>query len=349
MIDVKYPDFIGATERPELDRAMERIAQAITDRRADFLFGAGMSAASDVPIGVNLATQLLGLFFPGDSVEEPRRKELAAGLPFECVVQAIEQGAGKGREDLTNYLSSILLQPKFPVSDAHRDFLSICYWGGRLMINRVFTTNFDPVLEKAFGARGVRITEINTHEIDDVIRAEKIPILYLHGTLESGNYQITETDVFDKKFKPLHQVFRSALDQADAFVFVGYSMNDPDFRSLYLDYRENMDLRKKTTKKAYVVSPAHDVNAYVLGKGIWKAREAVWLPLDAGAFFAGIKSILDRRVRREEKERIMVKYHLKDEDAFRDKVTLTSNILRVEEAEAIQFLLEARTKTGAKQ
>jgi hypothetical protein len=349
MVDVKYPAFVGAAERVELDRAMSRIAKAVTDKRADFLFGAGMSVASDVPSGLRLATELLGLFFSDGSLDEARRRELAMTLPFECIAQAIERSSGKARDDLTAYLKEVFLSRTLDINQAHRDFLSICFWDGRPMLNRIFTTNFDPLLETALGARGVRITEDNTQEIANVQRAEKLPILYLHGTLESGNYQITESDVFDRRFRALHHIFRTALNEADAFVFVGYSMSDPDFRSLYLDYREEMDLRQKAKKKAYIVAPEEDVHTYALGKGIWESREAVWLPLDAESFFSGIRSILDQRVSKEEKERIMKKYHLKDEKAFLEKVELTAQILRIEKGEAIQFLSEARTKTGAKE
>jgi hypothetical protein len=349
MADITYPSFIGPSERPELDRAMVRIAKAVMDKRADFLFGAGMSVASGVPSGGRLAAQLLELFFPDGSLDAARREKLAASLPFECIVQAIEQSAGKGREDLTDHLRQVFLSPSLEINQAHRDFLSICFWDGRPMLNRVFTTNFDPLLEKAFGARCTRITEDNTQTIPDVQRAGKMPILYLHGTLESAKYQITEADVYDQQFRALHHMFRTALNEADAFVFVGYSMSDPDFRSLYMAYREEIDLRRKANKKVYVVAPAKDVHTYVLGKGIWESRFAVWLPLDAQGFFAGLKSILEEKVTKETKEKIMKKYNLKDEAAFMDKVRQTADILRIEETDAIQFLFEARSRTGAKE
>jgi hypothetical protein len=348
MVDIKYPSFIGQTDRPELDRAMVRIAKAVIDKRADFLFGAGMSIASGVPSGSGLAGQLLDLFFPS-GLDTVRRKELAATLPFECIAEAIEKSAGKGREDLTEFLSKVLLSPTLEINQGHRDFLSICFWEGRPMLNRVFTTNFDPLLEKAFGARCKRIIEGNTKDISSVQHAEKIPILYLHGTLESANYQITESDVFNPRYRILPHMFRTALNEADAFVFVGYSMNDPDFRSLYVDYRLDIDIRREAQKKAYVVGPAQDVHEYVLGKGIWESRYAVWLPLDAQTFFAAIKSILEETATKEIKEAIMKKYRLKDEAAFLDKVRQTSEILRIEEVEAIEFLFQARTKTGARE
>ncbi|HYV28485.1 MAG TPA: SIR2 family protein [Candidatus Eisenbacteria bacterium] len=370
---IKYPAFIGDAERIDLDRAMSRIAKAVSDRRVDFLFGAGMSAPkpSCVPAGRELAERLLELYFPdgasatdpskvgkaqcptcGSNVDIPARtmrlQTLAAALPFESIVEAIENGPGKKRGDLTAYLRQILLKDRFELNQAHKEFNSVCYWDGQTRVRRVFTTNFDPLIEEALGAHGVRVTEKNAAEIDAIQDRKQIPVLHLHGTLDE-EYQITESDIFDDRFRNLHSRLRMALDDADAFVFVGYSMSDPDFRSVYLKHRNEMQLRKDRRKDAYVVAPARDHYAYSLAKGVWQARYAIYLPLDAESFFAGIKLFLDQTSRKDLQAAIMKKYRLMDENAYLDKVKQTAEILRIDNVEAEQFLFEARTKTGGRE
>ena len=364
---VNYPKFIGPAERIELDTAMKRIAMALTERRADFLFGAGMSVQppSSVPAGRELAVKLLEEYLP-DGVDDakpedakcptcgtktgtqPRKFQLeglATALPFECIAEAIENGPGRKRDDLTKYLRQLLLKPEFEINQAHHEFLTVFSWDGRARLRRVFTTNFDPLIERALGGCAVRVTERNANEIDTIQERKQVPVLHLHGVLDE-EYQITESDVFGEGFKNLHLRLRTALDESDAFVFVGYSMSDPDFRRLYLKHRDDLKFRKERMKDAYVVSPAKDDYSYVLAKAVWKSRWVIFLPLDAESFFAGLKYFLDCSTRQDIQRAIMKKYGLTDERAFEDKVNTAADILQIDKTEATQFLFEARTKTG---
>src|SRR5438552_983400 len=95
----------------EIDRAMEHIAQALHAGEADFLFGAGMSADSGVPMGRQLSRKLLDKFFPPASANRPSDEELDALIdqfPFEALVQGVEFGL-TGRPRLTSVLKELLL------------------------------------------------------------------------------------------------------------------------------------------------------------------------------------------------------------------------------------------------
>ena len=58
--DPQYPLYAPETE---LDQAIGRIAQAVFDYRAEFLFGAGMSVDCGVASGAQLAREMLKSFF----------------------------------------------------------------------------------------------------------------------------------------------------------------------------------------------------------------------------------------------------------------------------------------------
>lgn len=344
-----YPAYVGSTDGVELDQAFKRIIEALVDKKAQFLFGAGMSQASDIPSGYKLLIKLLELFFPKTGENPPplkRLKELAREFPFEAIVEAVENSLGKKRDDLTKALKHILIEPKYPISKAHHDFLSICYWKGIPILNQVFTTNFDTLLEKTIGSeRAISITEDNSKEIRKAQQNGLIPVIHLHGKLD-GEYEITESDVFATNFSTLGSEFKNALFYADVFTFVGYSMTDPDFRRIYIEYRADWNVRKKYEKDSYVVAPPKDEFSYTLGKKIWSARSVKWIPLDAETFFDRLKELMEVHAEIEIREKIKEKYNIVDENALKDLIKQTMGILGIKSYDALQFLLEARTPLG---
>lgn len=347
MSDSFYPSFIGDTHR--LDQAFERIIQALRTRNAQFLFGAGMSESSGIPIGLALINKLLKVFFPSSSENPPNDEELkklAHAYPIECIVEAVENMPGPGRSDLTGLLESIFIEPEYRLSSAHHDFQSVCLWGGSPRLYNVFTTNFDMLLEKALGHRlAVPVTEKNAKYIKEINQNGKICIIHLHGRLDE-DYKITETDVYDKTYRVLNNEFRSALTTSDAFVFVGYSLNDPDFRDVYMDFRREILDRKTVNKETYFVSPAEDEHHYKLGKAVWDARGAIWIPLKADDFFAKLKLIMDSGLRRNMVEKAMEKYHYKDDAAFEEFVNKTAKLFQIDHDEAVVLLNEIPKPSG---
>lgn len=343
-----YPEHI---QLDEVEQALNRIADALLKTEADFLFGAGMSAASGVPIGNALARELLEFFFPEAGSDPPsaeRRGRLAGEYPFEAVVQAVAHERGT-RNDLTAALKEILWKEKYDITEEHRDLSALSNWGGSPRLRRIFTTNFDLLLEKAFGMRAFPIMETNASELRKQQDAGKIPIIYLHGHLD-GKYYVTEQDVYETDYSIVRTEFLLALIEAAAFVFVGYSMSDPDFRRVYMDYRSIIAGREERGKRTFFVAPALDKYAYRLGRVVWKERGATWLPFDAATFFQELKRYADQRITKEVRVQILRKHGLREDDvdAFNELVKRTQEVLLVDEGEAIRFLYEARTRTGAK-
>ncbi len=340
---MKFPDYVEG--KRELTKAVERIAKALVERRCEFLFGAGMSAISptDLPSGKRLAQKLLERFFP-DGTPASVLTALVDSTPFECVAQAVEELPGKKRRDLTQFLRELLINSNPPTNPAHDNFLSVLDWDGQRRLRRIYTSNFDMLLEKALSGRGETVTEQNAHDIDD-IEDEKVPILHLHGTLD-GEYQITESDVFSDRFRKLEKRFEIALRETDAFVFVGYSMSDPDFRLIYMRYQGDIRARKEDKKDSYVVSPPQSQYQYELANAVWKSRQALWIPLGAEEFFAAISATLRSKTTKEIEEKIMKKYHLADQDSYRQKIEQTMKILEIGESDAVEFLAQTRPKTG---
>ncbi len=354
MSDGIFPEF--AANDAELKQAINCIATALysPDQEIDFLFGAGMSFTAKLPDGARLATLLLRKFFPDIDDHAPSSDELATladRYPFEAVIQAVEASPALGgtREALSRFLMAIYRDPNIELQDEHHGFSAVCNLGGTTRIRRVFTTNFDPLLEKALGNQAFPVTEKNVREIRSAQDRGLIPILYLHGLLDQ-TFQITESDVLAEDESLMVSEFNGALCNSDAFVFVGYAMNDPDFRRIYQKYRKYVTNRDQAGKWTFVVGPAKNAHDYQLGSAIWKNRGAVWIPLTAAAFFEALKNHLKSQVSASVRQAIMTKYDISadDEAAYRELVQRTAEVLRVEIADAEQFLLAALPKTGAK-
>jgi hypothetical protein len=342
-----YPSFVGDTAR--LDQAFSHIVEALRTQNAHFLFGAGMSESSKVPISTNLTKKLLEGFFPSFGENPPndnQLEEISKDYPLECVAWAVERMPGMGRPDLTTRLKSIFIESELEPSSAHDDFESVCLWGGTPRFYIIFTTNFDMLLEKKLGDRlAATITEENDKDIKKHNYKGKICVIHLHGTLE-GNYKVTEEDLYNKKYSVLNSEFQSALTNSDAFVFVGYSLNDPDFKNVYMDFRNEIQGRKRLERHTYVVSPAKNFYHYEIGKAIWDARGAVWIPLKADAFFARLKSIIESQLREDVFKNAMKKHNYRDEEAFRVFVTKIADLFRIDFDEAVVLLNEISKPSG---
>lgn len=136
-----------------------------------------------------------------------------------------------------------------------------------------------------------------------------------------------------------------ALHSSDAFVFVGFSLNDMDFRKIYLDFVQQLKTRNANGKTTFFVSPAEDKYSYALGSEIWRLREAMWIPLGAKTFFAKLRDVVQNRAIAAIREQVGEKYRRKGKevDALID---LTSKLWRLSREDALLFLYEARTRVG---
>lgn len=349
-----YPKYVDATEP---NQAIERIGDALLAYRAEFLFGAGMSKSQGVADGLEVATNLLAAFFSplGDVPTADRLATLALEYPLEAVAEAIQSMPGPSERDLIAKLRKALFVRKSDDKEAHEIFASLCFWQEKPALKRIFTTNFDTLLEDFLDKKGLEITAETYVRIRDAERAQqqKIPIIHLHGTLTS-DCRITETHLFDTSYNPINDLFRSALAEAEAFVFVGYSATDPDLRGLYMKYRDEIRFREKLrppsldpeAKMTFIVGPSKDKFSHQIGSRIWHSRGAIWIPLTAVGFFRKLRTVMERKTGAEILSSLKEKYSYADDASFQAKVDAIGDLLCASESDGFAFLNEARRRTG---
>lgn len=309
-----------------------------------------MSVRSNIPSGESLSRRLLEQFFSSTNVNPTAEQlsSIATKYSLEAIAQAVEAMSGLGRQDLLARISDVLFKASKGPTEPHDTFLSLCFWDAQPRLKRVFTTNFDELLEAAFDKKGAQVTIDQYHRVREVEReGKRIPIIHLHGTL-AHECQVTERDLFNRRFDPVKSLLRSALVECDAFVFVGYSAGDPDLRRLFMEYREEIDNREPNPgnpdKTTYVVGPAENIAEYMLGSEVWRRRGAIWIPLKAWGFFAKVRATVERTLSEDILDEIKEKYDYADNAAFNAKVAAIGEILCVAPADSLVFLKEARKR-----
>jgi hypothetical protein len=141
----------------------------------------------------------------------------------------------------------------------------------------------------------------NADEFHAALRTH-LPVLYLHGTLESG-YRLSESDTYNLD-TPLARLMVADM-VLNWFVWIGYSLTDADLRTLYLSTRDLL-AREGLVKKPFVIHPLNPNESdstkrdeaknkeWKLADAVWKARGVRFIPGRAEVFLPA----LVERVRR---------------------------------------------------
>jgi hypothetical protein len=298
----------------KVDNDIGHIAEELARGRINFLFGAGMSIQSGSIPGAELAFKLiLEGFFKSkseDNLEDDLEKQIrsvASKYPLEAIASGVEPELPFQETQLSTILKQVVFKGKNPeLHDGHKHMAAIMQRLGTVRL--LFTTNWDTLLEEALGNSAVTITnkKFHTLNLEEVLR-EKIGVVHLHGTFDEEPL-IKETDLMSSQ-RPLFSLFLAEL-MAKSFVFVGYSLSDPNIRSLYFQANEILTNQRINLKKiTYVVfPPSNDVDRNI-SSAVWLAppRNAKYIPLAADEFFRRLYEQLEGKAMIELKKELQIR------------------------------------------
>lgn len=306
-------------------RDIALIAEALEQGQIGFLFGAGMSVASGGLPSRELAYQILRKtefadVKDDDVVAKARIQEIAAEYPLEALAQGVELTLPTMHEGLISLLRKAIFgddEPK-PHNGHKRLGTIINRWQTMKMI---FTTNWDNLLEDGIGSSAKTVSiqnaEVTLYHLYEILQ-QKTAVIHLHGTFDDTPL-ICEKDLIDPE-RPLFQLFLGEL-LSKSFVFVGYSLSDPNIHALYSRARDLLTKRDKTLgKKSYVVFPPRDDFDYRVSNAVWRQRGATYIPLTAEEFFERLYNELDTRVLAALRGRVMRRLGMKTIEELNDKV-----------------------------
>lgn len=143
-----------------------------------------------------------------------------------------------------------------------------------LNVNTIYTTNYDPHIERAFEDKGKKVKTIIT--LKDFIQPDKenynLEVIKFHGCLTEQDSIILTENQYYKRMElehPLDQRLRSdAL--SNSLLFIGYSFDDPNIR--YIWYKILQQIKKylsngskATPRPSYIITfGSNEVQAKIL-------------------------------------------------------------------------------------
>ena len=161
-------DTIPDSARNESKARLFRLSKSIVAEEICFLFGAGMSKASGLPLARDLAIMMVGELLNGKRPRKPwpnNLAKLADTYPAEAIAEAYVKVTDKPHLK-AGLVAEELGQGSGEIHDGHHALEHLASQG---YIDRVYTTNFDTLIEDAFDQRGFTIGDNN---VDDIQRAE---------------------------------------------------------------------------------------------------------------------------------------------------------------------------------
>lgn len=307
------------------------LAQAVIDHRVQFLCGAGMSKASGLPLSSQLGVRMAKRLLLGneDAPDVPAISASAGKFSVETIAEAYVHELGSS--ELNRLIERVVQRG---TGKAHAGHKALEFLASQSFIDRLYTTNFDTLLEEGLGERGTAITDSDQdlrllHEIQEGRKGAAVPVLHLHGVvgreclfLESNTHELD---------RPLAKLMTADM-VTHSFVWVGYSLTDLDLRRLFLALRE-MLARHDRENRPFVVYPlTTDATAqeseWQLADQIWKARGCHYLPGAAEVLLPALVSKI-RRLRSDASVRKLVIKAGGDPENATEIATKTDEIAKV--------------------
>lgn len=190
--------------------------------QAAMFVGAGASVAAGLPTWSGLVDQLAGELAVAYGKPPPGPVGDLLSIP-----QYYENRFGRKR--LTEAIRSAIPRRPRSRSKVHEVIAD-------LPCDLFYTTNFDTLLEQALDRVRHNHDVISTeNDARDYSRRDHSQVRKIHGTIETASsLVITREDFLKYESSHPHISERLRIDlAASTFLFIGYSLDDPDFSSLY--------------------------------------------------------------------------------------------------------------------
>jgi len=214
------------------------------------IIGAGFSLNAKVPNG-SAMVDWNGL---GNKVAEV--------LPETINLNAIEALSAYSHEfsrvKLIEFISSTLLLSSIQPGLVHKLFC-------KLPFEKVVTTNFDFLLEQAYSINKRYCIPVISEEQLSISKIKSGVKLYkLHGDIHHPERLIVTEDDYDGflSLYPLYSTYLSSLLIENTALFVGYSLDDPDFRQIWHIVKERLGKQSRPGYVIQVDSTPHIISRY---------------------------------------------------------------------------------------
>jgi hypothetical protein len=187
-----------------------------------FFIGAGVSAESGLISGRDLKEKLIG------EIAYPRHD-----VALSKVAQAYEDSID--RQTLISLITDEFRKKAEGPQQSHKLIAQLAKEG---YCTRIITTNFDNLIEDALGSIDCEYhLSKRDIEVSSAPRSRKVHLVKSHGSVDDiGTIVISEADYrgFFRNRPVLGNLLGGLLVEK-TFIFLGYSLEDPDFNQIYHD------------------------------------------------------------------------------------------------------------------
>ena len=249
------------------------LVRYLRDKRCVLFCGSGLSAWAKLPTWKNLLENIvrqLGEEMPDDPNLAELDRLLAAGKLLE-VADHSKEALGRRYNDI---LSEHLRGATGPIPEPHNIIV-------QLPFSAIVTTNYDKLLERSY-ASVTGLPKTPTHQdvemLGPLLFDGSFFILKAHGDIDRPESMVLTTRDYQNIIhsNPAFNSIFSAILLTKAVLFIGYSLNDPDFR-LLLD-RQLTIFRGNIPDRYALMSGVGKVESEVL----WRTARIRVLPYEEG-------------------------------------------------------------------
>lgn len=223
-----------------IDEIGKRLADPGLYGAASLMVGAGFSKNADCigdrkntpPDWTQLSETMYEELYPFEKDDQKRRWEECSGKNVLTLAQKYE--VTFDRQSLNSLIERSIADKNYVPGELHRNLLELNW-------NDVFTTNYDTLLERAIEQIAARKKYKIVYSQDDLPGSVRPRLVKLHGSVESGQYIITEEDyrTYTDKYAPfVNTVQQSMLETR--LCLIGFSGTDPNFLNWLGWLRDNM-------------------------------------------------------------------------------------------------------------
>ncbi len=235
-------------------------SKRLSSGRGAIFVGSGISAASRAPSWAGLLTEMARTRLDLEISEHD-------SLPL--IAQYIVNQANGNRGPLVQHFREALSK-RFPQNSYHMAL-------SRTNVNKLWTTNYDTLLEDAF-RRNFHVTVKSTDDmISRSIAAAEIEVIKMHGCIEQSQHEdlvVTQEDYeefFVRRPATAQRLRQDLLERS--FLFIGYSYGDSNIQNILVEARR---LGKKATRQHFIVLPRIH-NEDEEERKAKQARQDLWL------------------------------------------------------------------------
>lgn len=204
----------------------------LRDKRCVLFCGSGLSAWANLPTWTELLGDIVRRLpeeLPDQADSEELDRLLQKGKLLEVADHCKDKLGGRYHEILTRRLRG----DTGPIPEPHQVIVSLPFAG-------VITTNYDKLLERAYSIYSVNdgvprtVTQDDDAMLSTLLFDQRFYILKAHGDIDDPRSMVLTTRDYQQIIhaSPAFSSVFSAILLTNAVLFVGYSINDPDFRLL---------------------------------------------------------------------------------------------------------------------